>query len=295
MRFRCSVASVERDEPITGTASGVTRWLLVEQESPWGPSSFPESALGPELSRAVQRQARELGARALLVRRTSTGPAGNAPARRVWVVDTAPGRERVLTRLVGDASELAALPRREGWQRSDAPLILVCAHGRHDTCCAVEGRPLAQAIARLAPEETWKCSHVGGDRFAPNVVVLPSGLYYARVPVDDAADLVAAMYAGRVREPWLRGRSGLSPAVQVAQHHARARTGLDGVGDLLPLAEEPVGEPGVTRVVLDAGPRGPIEVVLQRGTSTERQVLTCHAAVPHRVPTWDLVSLHVGP
>ena len=46
------------------------------------------------------------------------------------------------------------------------PMLLVCTHGVHDTCCAVRGRPVAAALARRWPEATWECSHVGGDRFA---------------------------------------------------------------------------------------------------------------------------------
>lgn len=296
--FRCSVASLARDEPVFATASGVHRWLLVEQEAPWGPSSFPESALGPVQRRAVQQQAATLGARPLLVRRTSNGLPGNAPARRVWFVDSRPGRERSLTRLVEDDAELAALPLETGWERSDDPLYLVCAHGRHDTCCAVEGRPLAQALAVVAPEQTWKCSHVGGDRFAPNVVVLPTGLYYSRVPVEAAADLVAATLAGRVVPGWLRGRAGLTLAAQAAQHHARAALGRYAIGDLLPLREEDLGG-GRMRVVLaaagtaEAGTESAAEVtaIVQRRASAQAYPLTCHAAAPHRVPTFDLVSL----
>src|SRR4029453_5830608 len=53
--------------------------------------------------------------------------------------------------------------------------------GRHGACCAERGRPVAAALAQAHPEETWEVSHIGGDRFAGNLLVLPNGLYYGRL------------------------------------------------------------------------------------------------------------------
>ena len=73
---------------------------------------------------------------------------------------------------------------------SDRPVLLVCTHARHDQCCAVRGRPVAQTLARAFPDETWESSHLGGDRFAATMIVLPHGLYYGRVPTTDAETIV---------------------------------------------------------------------------------------------------------
>ena len=60
------------------------------------------------------------------------------------------------------------------------------------------------------PADVWECSHLGGDRFAANALVLPHGFYYGQVP-GDGADLVAAHSRGQVALPWLRGRAGVPP------------------------------------------------------------------------------------
>ncbi|HET7691080.1 MAG TPA: sucrase ferredoxin [Nocardioidaceae bacterium] len=99
----------------------------------------------------------------------------------------------------------------------DGRLYLVCTHGRHDACCAELGRPLWQALADTAPEETWQVSHIGGDRFAANVLVLPDGLYYGRLSSADARRLVAADRAGRVDLAHLRGRCRYPFAAQAAE------------------------------------------------------------------------------
>ena len=65
----------------------------------------------------------------------------------------------------------------------------MCTHGRHDACCAERGRPVAAALTAARPEQTWEVSHVGGDRFAANLLVLPEGLYYGQVTADEAPGL----------------------------------------------------------------------------------------------------------
>ena len=94
---------------------------------------------------------------------------------------------------------------------SQDPVLLVCAHGLHDTCCAVRGRPVATALARRWPAATWECSHVRGDGFAANVVVLPNGTYYGGLDADSATDVVAGHLDGRLDPTYLRGRSGGRP------------------------------------------------------------------------------------
>src|SRR3712207_7435783 len=69
---------------------------------------------------------------------------------------------------------------------AERPVYRVCAHGGHEACCALRGRPLARALPADDPDDVWECSHLGGDRFAANVLVLPHGFYYGQVPGDGA-------------------------------------------------------------------------------------------------------------
>ena len=100
-------------------------------------------------------------------------------------------------------------------------LHLVCTNGRHDPCCADLGRPVVRALVDSGVDDVWESSHVGGDRFAANIVLLPDGVYYGRVGPDDAADLLAAHRAGTLSLDRFRGRSHLPPLVQAADLFAR--------------------------------------------------------------------------
>jgi hypothetical protein len=112
---------------------------------------------------------------------------------------------------------------------SPDPLVIVCAHGRHDQCCAVRGRGAAREIVAAYPELTWECSHLGGDRFAATMLILPEALCYGRVDQTDAAELVRLYLDGRLDNRFLRGRASLPHVVQAAQYFAREAVGDDHV------------------------------------------------------------------
>src|SRR5262249_29131373 len=121
------------------------------------------------------------------------------------------------------------------------PLLLVCTHGKHDRCCARYGRPLYEALRDEADEGwVWQCSHVGGDRFAGNLVVLPEGLYFGRVGPDDAWTVLEEYVAGRIHLPCYRGRSRYPFRIQAAEQAVRERAGLTGIDDLELVSTDPI-------------------------------------------------------
>ena len=82
------------------------------------------------------------------------------------------------------------------------PLLLVCTHGKRDRCCAVNGRALLTSLLDAASpdqrERIWECSHVGGHRFSPVTVSLPSGAVHGRLGADRAPDLLERLDQDRV-------------------------------------------------------------------------------------------------
>ena len=290
---RCSVQALLRGDSAVATAPPARRWLLIEQPGPWGWDALLESRFDRRVASRVAARARELGMRIQLVRRPGARLADST--RRWAVADVTPGVETVWWSTRETDAELLQVP----WDGSvgvpsSVPTYLVCTHGAHDVCCAVRGRPLARALPSAgSPADVWETNHLGGDRFAANVVVLPWGLYYGQVP-DDGGDLVAAHAAGQVALPWLRGRAGLAPAVQAAQHSARSELGLLGVHALQPrsLRTLPAPAPGVERfAVVLAGPDGDVLVTVESRLSTEAHRLTCTATQPGHWRTWHPLDL----
>ncbi len=298
---RCSETAAVRDDPRTGSASPVARWLLVEQPGPWGRDALLGSRLDRAVASGLAHRAAAAGVRVLLVRRH--GRAGHTTHhRRHWaVVDSRPGSEAVAwgrferdDELLDVALTGPVVPtRHEGPADPDRPVYLACAHGRHDTCCAVRGREVAAALDELAPGRVWECSHVGGCRFAANVVVLPHGLYYGGVTPATAAALVAATEAGHVVPDLLRGRSSLPVAVQAAQHHAReARPEVGLAVDATTLLRSTAGEGGTVTVDLAVRATGEVlGVTVAQRPHAPPALLTCAASRPATPMAWELVSL----
>ena len=112
------------------------------------------------------------------------------------------------------------------------PMLLVCTHGRRDRCCAVDGRALARAVAATGESDVWESTHLGGHRFAPTALVLPTGYLYGRLDVAGAVAAHKAAAVGEVEPGLCRGRSTWTQPGQVAELAVRAETGLRGANVL---------------------------------------------------------------
>ena len=152
------------------------------------------------------------------------------------------------------------------------------------------GAPPPQRSLPSIPNSTWECSHLGGDRFAATMLVLPEGLCYGRVDSTDSADLVRLYLEGRLDNRFLRGRTSLPHAVQAAQYFAREAYGDDRIDALHPLDVE--RREHEIHVML-SGESGPIEVILKEELS-EPLLSACQAKVAGQVRIFTLASLTPG-
>jgi (2Fe-2S) ferredoxin len=112
------------------------------------------------------------------------------------------------------------------YPRLKNPRYFVCTNGQRDLCCARFGLPTYRTLREEVGDRVWQATHLGGHRFAPNVLTLPDGVLYGRVNVDDVADFLAATESGEVAFRHLRGRSRYSAPVQAAEA-ALGRPGLE--------------------------------------------------------------------
>ncbi|MFI0899714.1 sucrase ferredoxin [Streptomyces sp. NPDC020983] len=238
----CTSASAELGESVAATAATARTWLLVEQPGPWGPKALTSSRLDPAVGRELERLADGTGVRVALIRRPGRHADLHLPARhRVFLAHTAPGDSWVRSDTVTDPAELAELDFTAlgagshggfGDLHAGPPLVLVCTNGRRDPCCAVQGRPLAAALAAADGPGTWEATHLGGHRFSPTVLVLPFGYAYGRVDTRLAKEVLEAAHSGRVVLDGCRGRSFWDRPGQAADLAVRALTGEDREGAL---------------------------------------------------------------
>jgi Sucrase/ferredoxin-like len=310
----CATLSRALEEPLYGTASRVRAWVLLEQAGPWGSEAVLESRLDRDLAAALYQAADAAHVRLLLIRRPGRrgGPGdrrGGPPVDQAagqpyacFVAHTSRQDRWLERRHLEDPAELLALDmaavvagRRPGFGEEVAePVYLVCTNGRHDRCCATYGRPLALALAASHGELIWESSHVGGDRFAGNLVCLPGGHYFGHVGPDDAARVVALHRKGTIDLDHYRGCCIDPPAVQAAEWLARRHTGLLGADDLdLVGRDRPDRDLAVVRFRRPGG--DVLRVVLRLAPSPDPRLLTCHSARPEAPPTYELLELAAEP
>jgi hypothetical protein len=291
--YRCAVSSLDRDEPMAGTASTVRAFLLVENDGPWGASAWRDARMEPSVRDAVHDMAQRARVRPLMIRRHRG--VGRVDGVRVFAAYAHPEQPWLETTVLDSVDQLLdldldALGRgaSPGLTPTDEPVFCVCTHGRHDTCCAELGRPAAAALTSSHPEHTWEVSHVGGDRFAANVLVLPDGLYYGRVGDLDAPLLAERHLAGRLDLDRLRGRSGYALPVQAAELAVRRATG-ETRRDAVRLTVFRHEGDAESHVELDVG-GAPYAVRLRRTTVAE-EWLTCRARRASPATRHEVVSL----
>jgi len=218
----------ERDVDARGSAPGNARaWLLIEHSGPWEDKVFNTAGIP-----AFAHTAASLGIRVQLIRRpgkVATGQtycawtAGSAPWMRRFCApspvhpsdegDDPVGVESSNTPAL-DVSSFPALARGEripGGRTVHEPMYLVCTNARRDVCCGRLGSQLARTLAAEG-YPVWETTHVGGHRFAPNLVILPHGLYYGPVDAEGAVTAIEAHLNGTFSARGFRGRAGVPAA-----------------------------------------------------------------------------------
>ncbi len=271
----CSLLSLAQGEPLAGTANRVDVWLLLEYTQPWSAKIQADNLLSAAVNAWLQEQSACLPRFRLQFIKQNKRHSGT---RRVYVVINHAQHPRMyvfhldgyedllpldLPALVGDSAACHEF-------RTHERLFLVCLNGKRDLCCAKFGFPIYKEMAAFAPAEVWQCSHIGGDRFAPNALCFPHGLCYGRLQSGEGRGLIEAYRRNEILTERLRGRTCYPKAVQAAEAFLRRRLRENQLDALTLVGMERSGEE-VSRVEFEETERG------------LRHTLTvCHETRPER-------------
>jgi hypothetical protein len=271
----CADISAETGEPLEATASRVDHWLLVEYRGVWNRDVLGESLFSERVKASLREQ---LGAlprsRLLFIRR----PERRArEGRMVYLARTTEEGSFLLGLEVGHVDDLVGLDLAALAEPVDHPLLVVCTHGKRDRCCARYGRPLYDRLRDEAEQSwVWQSTHVGGDRFAGNLVCLPQGLYFGRIEAGDVWPVLDEYLAGRIYLDRYRGRCCYSFAVQAAEYAVREARGLKDIDGVRLVSSQRLG-PLRWKVRFLARPSGEVHEVEVEQEAGELTYLTCDA------------------
>lgn len=288
-RLYCSDASRLRGDDNAATASRVDVWILVELPATWGREPIRDAAIPNAVRAALTGASHRIPRSRVVFIRRRVEPQQTC---NVFVVRSAP-EIRVAHRELPSLDDVASLPfdtMAASEQRVlPRPLVLVCTHGQHDSCCGRRGYPLFDALRARDDLDVWQCSHIGGDRFAANAVVLPWGLYYGPVEPRDAGALAEATLRGEVFLPGFRGRASIGRPVQAAEIFVRRERGIVARDALHVVGRDDLAEHRTRITLRDDG--GTTHVVtVEQSESDTPALLTCTAKIASAIPIFRVTD-----
>lgn len=256
-----------------------------------------ESRLPRDVAVALKQLAWEAGVRLILIRRgvrfTTTG--------RVCYFVRTDEHDPYLGRMTLDAPEdlldidltsLAEGAEVPGATKHEDPLFLVCTHGRHDACCSIRGNQVSRVACAEPGYDAWESSHIGGDRFAANLVCFPHGVYYGRAEPGTVVELMNDYSSGVVSLEHYRGRSCFTMAVQAAEYFVRRETEVVVIEDIRFVQSVRVDE-RMLDVTFSLADGRYVDVRVAIDQSPETYKLTCGATRLNTIPRHDAVSVNI--
>lgn len=287
----CSQLARATTNDMAGTATEAAHWLLIEDPSPWGRNAVEDAAWYPEIAATAEQWRTDVpDLRIQLIRRQLTTWDVRGTIRCFVVragIDPVVHAHRVSHYADLTALDVPQLLRRGPATLPEAPLVLTCTNGRRDACCAKWGRPVAAAAHKAHSNGAWQTSHLGGHRFAPTALVLPSGMHYGWLDAKAMPTVVAAHQARQVYDlAHCRGRVTQPRPVQAACIALRRRlssTALhDGEGQILSHPHENMWR---VRVTMEGAPHH-ARVEAEPGPSFRH---SCRSDAPKASTVWAVV------
>lgn len=212
-RSYCSVRARESREPLGGTASHAHGCVLLSYPKRlWGRDVSSAHGIGDALREELARLHDDHGVVTRMI-----APVG-VWERRVEVCFF-PQARRIRDVPLDEVAALLARGDAGVGETIDVPIVAVCTHGQRDRCCAIAGLAIHAELAREARGriEVREASHLGGDRFAPVVLALPSGHMYGHVERSDVPALIEGIVHGPPLRSRFRGSLWLDPRRQLAE------------------------------------------------------------------------------
>ncbi len=218
--MKCSTNSRQNHEQWLGSASPAQVWIALSHPKPWGPSALASIDIGDQ-NRKHLTNIFSLYSDSRIQIITQT----NSPEIVLFFAVAFEHDQRLyripLTNYdnIRDLSWQDIIDNKPAYQKylSPTPIYLICTNDQHDPCCGKWGQALFDQAS--STENLWQCSHLGGDRFAANVVSLPAGNYYRQVDEAALQSVITAEKQNTIYIDQFAGRSCYDRISQVAFHH----------------------------------------------------------------------------
>src|SRR2546421_8610568 len=296
--FYCSDLSRSASEKVFGSASIGEVWILIEYPFGWGAKALDDSNLSDAIKTHLKRVTKAIPrSRILFIKRdrvcreTVSLFVIRCREREPFIVKFDLEDYRKLMEI--DFAAVAAGKLSSGGSVSGDPLYLVCTHGRRDKCCAKFGFPLFKSLRREDDESVWQSSHVGGDRFAANLVCFPHGLFYAHMTDGFGKEIMKEYREARILTQKYRGRACYSHHVQAAEFFVRMESGISRIDDLHRMDSARIDKERWRVRFIERSNGSVHSVEVSRLMSEFQNFITCHSSDAQRVPQFRLDAYEI--
>lgn len=229
----CNVLALQKGLDPAGNAGDFDDAVVIETPLPWKKDLYQTAGALPQeminlLALWLEQYKAGLGYRHRPLLIAPDAEYSRAGFRRVMFYTRQPGMfahydkteflvpEQELGALVWALYEAREdLPRFAQYRVPDAEAtrdLLVCTHGTVDAACAKFGYPLYNDLRKHHASDSlrvWRVSHFGGHVFAPTMMDMPTGHYWAYVEETQAAQIVTYSSHPAALRGHYRGWAGL--------------------------------------------------------------------------------------
>ncbi len=229
--FFCSELTREADVQLFGTAPRADIWFMLQYEAPFGKKAFEESSLTEEVKAHFLKTTSQIAHAKLQLIKQGHG----AEPKFLFIADCL--TSTLLKIPFKDYEELLEFDfptlLKDGnfvkTYGTHEAMVAVCTNGKRDKCCAKFGLELVKDLEPHFKNSVWQTSHIGGHRFAPTFVHLPSGVCYGFAN-DNIEKIAEDISNSKISLPNVRGRSIYSKQDQAAEYFLMEKRGEFGLG-----------------------------------------------------------------
>jgi hypothetical protein len=228
MKIPCSEQSLNAREDIFATAPRVDVWFLLEYRGAWTDKAFLDSKIPEDVKERININLETIpNARLQLIKRGSN----SGDTLKFYIAKSDELEPKLFEFDFRSYEEILGLDINKilkgNYNLREEPLFLVCTNGAYDRCCGKYGAPVyLEAVKNEMDFMVWQTTHLGGHRFAANVLHLPYGIYYGRVTHLGVHKLIEDSRNCGIDLEHYRGRSCYNKDVQAAEYFLRTKTGI---------------------------------------------------------------------
>lgn len=287
----CSLNSTDLHEDIFATASYFTKLLLVEYNFPWPEDPLTNNLLPQEVNDYLLHfKKASRSNRVLFVKNKQKA---NLQIN-IFAINNLWEQPYTNHFILTDHKELLNFSDTELFSQAHENkfgelIYLVCTNGKKDKCCSKFGVPVFKQLSQLAGN-VWECTHVGGDRFAPNVLTLPYCIFYGALSIEDLPALVELTKEQKVFLKKYRGRSCNSLIEQAAEYYLRKQQNNLNLFDY-EIVNSKETSPGYFEIEFRNTKTGALNLIkIKRGKALIKRRLTCNSAKEEYPPIYQLIE-----